>query len=324
MRDKKKCRLHGKVKKCNVKGCRKQAQLFEGEWEWCQRHYKHRHASVKRRGQLSHSWQRPTCQAFSGAERCTRKTQQDDQGLGVMCRRHYRLASSCLPQSLVIISIDPKRLKRCHVELAKYKTNVFANTTNAELVVSKSGRAMQSDGTLPAAMRAWCEDWRLEDCPLTLGEIGCSLAHLEALKHACDADLTVAVCEDDDVVNVEGVKDHLKTVLIANTVPGWGILRTGQHAATSELGREGASTMQLTNKVKLSWGTTRWGLYAYIATPSGARAALEALRANPQLYNTPADVWMSSPQVAEAAGVKFLDPALVSYRTDVISTTAAN
>ena len=238
-----------------------------------------------------------------------------------MCSTHFHAASALLPEHLVVISIDKKRLQRFHLEASKYSSTVFSQVKNLQdpVIISKPAVHMAEKDTLQGAMHQWSSTWNLTETQLRLGEIGCTLAHLAALQHASRCEGVVAICEDDVLFSEGTTLDNLKTLLVANTAPGaWGLLRIGQHAASSCHTYE---SCQLTRSTKLAWGATRWGTYFYIVTPDAAQRTLDTLQKHPELYDFPSDFWISHATVCEAANVKFVEPSFVKYRTDVISAT---
>jgi GR25 family glycosyltransferase involved in LPS biosynthesis len=242
-------------------------------------------------------------------------------------------AAALLPERLIVISIDKERLQRFHSEAVKYSKTVFSRVTNLEdpVIISRPAVQMDKKGTLEDAMRQWSATWNLANTQLRLGEIGCGLAHLAALQNASNGKGVVAICEDDVLFREASALDNLRTLLVANTVPGaWGLLRIGQHTSESSgnldpLAHTGTS-WQLTKKTKLACGGVggaRWGTYFYTVTPEAAKNILDILQKHPALYDTPSDVWVSNGAVCKAADIKFLEPSFVKYRTDVVSTTAA-
>lgn len=321
-----KCRTPGSaiIKKCLIPHCNKQAQRDEkNEWIYCRRHSNSITAPV---AESTVARQRQTCQAYENVgdnERCT-KVAQHRTGAGLMCQAHFRIAADLLPTKLIVISIDAERLRSClDVQIPKFTAEILSKMTNLAdpLIMNRPGKAMFADDTLQSAMHERNENWDLPSSSLRHGEIGCTLAHLDALHETAIGTSITMICEDDLLLNEARAHDDWKTLLIANTAPGgWGILRFGQHAARNS---PTATHLQLTPRTKLIWGSIRHGTYGYLATPAGAKAVLAALDAKPELLDIAADIWLSRIGVDQAGLIKSLEPAIVKYRTDVVSTTDA-
>ncbi len=140
---------------------------------------------------------------------------------------------------------------------------------------------------------------------------------------AKEEDIAV-ICEDDMLINADKVRQDWEVVMIANTVPdGWGVLRIGQHKAVGEYAIGEGHSLQLTTRVRLLWKTHRFGNYGYIITPVTARAMLDELSKQPLLFDKPSDIWITMVDINTVGDVKSIDPSLIKYRTDVVSTTQA-
>lgn len=242
-----------------------------------------------------------------------------------MCTTHFRRASTLLPTKLTVISIDEERL-RCFLvnQVPTYASTIFSKITNLEepQVINRPAAVMQASGTLQEAMHEFSTAWDLSTSNLRIGQIGCGLAHLEAIQEVANGENITLICEDDMLIDKNKTREAWEAVLIANSTPDrWGVLRIGQHQTAAGPLLAIDDQYQLTMHTRLIWGSWRWGTYGYIVTPIAARAIMTALAAQPELFDTPSDVWLSRIDISEAGGVKSLDPAIVKYRTDVVSTT---
>ena len=323
-RDRLQCRESGSanIKTCGVHKCDKQVQRnSDGEWILCRRHSIKRHAPTTK--SVASARIRPTCQGFTGdvdGSRCSKQAQYH-AGMNLMCHKHTQQASTLLPKKLIVISIDQQRYDACKHQINKYHDTMFKDVKGPPEVISQNGEELLRNGGLQREMNKWHDEWKFDPQILTCGQVGCSLGHMKALRAAADGNDVVTIVEDDILVDVSASVDNLKTVMVANTVPGgWGLLRVGQHqtAQASEF-----KSRQLTKRTKLVWGCIRWGTYFYLTTPQAAAATLEALNSNKHLYNQPCDIWMSDAAVSDAANIKDIHPALVKYRTDVVSKTGS-
>jgi GR25 family glycosyltransferase involved in LPS biosynthesis len=316
-------------KTCSVARCPKQVQLHKGKWEFCTAHYKCNHAPV--RAPIAKNVKKilPSCLALDEHGVVCTKHRQNHAGFTFMCRVHWKRADAHLPEKVIVISIDDRRLQQCKTELAKYATTVLRKVSHTPLVISRNGKDMLADGSLEGAMKQWDANWVYDPWKqdsMTPGTIGCSLAHLDALRLVSMGTEVVAVVEDDIVVRASSSApvEDMKTVMMAATTPeGWGVLRIGQHPPRVCPPTDQLQCRKLTRATKLIWGTLRYGTHFSIITPMAARKILLALSRNTALYNVPVDVWMSDCALSAAANIKSLSPCLVKYRMGQPSTTAS-
>jgi GR25 family glycosyltransferase involved in LPS biosynthesis len=229
-----------------------------------------------------------------------------------------------LPKRVIAISIDDDRMEMCSQELEKLQGSVLRNATPTPAVVCRNGAELKQSAELAPALEEfhslWSEAGGSWNRNLTVGELGCSLAHIDALRMVADGKAVTAVVEDDFIVG-QNQAEILKVFLCASAGVGTSfLLRVGQCAADPKA--EPTATRALPGRRRLVKGTLRHGTHFYIVNPQGAKAILAALQDNPALLDLPADIWMSHAAVEKATEVWSFDPALVGTRPGVVSTTA--